>query len=114
MTPPKRRRASIPSAVTNSSHAQTISEVEYLHLVLDNRTIERDDLARQVSTRSAQLAEVLASTSWQLTKGVRSLSTIVKRDVVPRLAAEARRNPKLPSLLDHDLVVWVIGLRKAV
>ncbi|KJE77244.1 glycosyltransferase family 2 protein [Ferrimicrobium acidiphilum] len=101
MTPPKRRRAVIPSTITRTSHAQALSEVEYLHLVLDNRAIERDDLARQLSTRSAQLAEVLASTSWQLTKGVRSLSAIVKRDVVPRLAAEARRNPKLPSLLDR-------------
>ena len=101
MTPPKRRRAVIPSTITRTSHAQALSEVEYLHLVLDNRTIERDDLALQLSTRSAQLAEVLASTSWQLTKGVRSLSAIVKRGVVPRLAAEARRNPKLPSLLDR-------------
>ena len=78
-----------------------MSEVEFLHLLLDNRTIERDDLANQLSTRSSQLNELLGSSSWRITKGVRQLSTALKRDVAPRVAEELRRNPRLLPLLDR-------------
>ncbi len=78
-----------------------MSEVEFLHLLLDNRTIERDDLANQLSTRSSQLNELLGSSSWRITKGVRQLSTVLKRDVAPRVAEELRRNPRLLPLLDR-------------
>ncbi len=101
MTPPRRRARTRPSEITALSDAEPMSEVEFLHLLLDNRTIERDDLANQLSTRSSQLNELLGSSSWRITKGVRQLSTVLKRDVAPRVAEELRRNPRLLPLLDR-------------
>ncbi|MCL5973154.1 MAG: hypothetical protein M1557_01960, partial [Actinobacteria bacterium] len=98
MTPSQRRVRPAPSKVTELRGAQVLSEVDYLHLVLDNRTIERDDLGRQIAERNAQLAQMHASTSWRVTKGLRLLSQGVKSQVVPRLAGELRRNPQLGAL----------------
>ncbi|MEX6430070.1 glycosyltransferase family 2 protein [Ferrimicrobium acidiphilum] len=98
MTPSQRRVRPAPSKVTELRGAQVLSEVDYLHLVLDNRTIERDDLGRQIAERNAQLAQMHASTSWRVTKGLRLLSQGVKSQVVPRLAGELQRNPQLGAL----------------
>ncbi|WP_298403933.1 glycosyltransferase, partial [Ferrimicrobium sp.] len=78
-----------------------MDEIEFLHKLLDNRTIERDDLAHQLTTRSAQLDEILNSTSWRITKGVRQLSTTLRNDVAPRVVEELRQRPRLLPLVDR-------------
>ncbi|MGC9156516.1 MAG: hypothetical protein ACP5HZ_12865, partial [Ferrimicrobium sp.] len=100
MTPAKRRTPTTSAMVTRTVDAQPISEVDYLHLVLDNRTIERDDLARQIAERNAQLAEMLGSTSWRLTKGFRQLSTGLRSEVIPRLSEELGRSQRLVALAE--------------
>jgi len=99
MTPPRRKSRQTPSQITRLENAEVLSEVDYLHLVLDNRTIERDDLARQIAERNAQLAEMHNSTSWRVTKGLRIVSQRVKSDIVPRLTREVQHNPQLGALL---------------
>ena len=100
MTPAKRKTPTTSAMVTRTVDAQPISEVDYLHLVLDNRTIERDDLARQIDERNAQLAEMLGSTSWRLTKGLRQLSTGLRSEVIPRLSEELGRSQRLVTLTE--------------
>jgi GT2 family glycosyltransferase len=99
MTPPKRRRSQAPSPITNLGDAEVLSEVDYLHLVLDNRAIERDDLARQIAERNTQLAQMHDSTSWRVTKGLRLASHTLTTEIAPRLVRALQQNPRLGALM---------------
>jgi len=99
MTPRPRHKPKTPSPIVHLGDAQVLSEVDYLHLVLDNRTIERDDLARQIAERNAQLAEMHNSTSWRVTKGLRIASHKLTTDIAPRVLAASQRNARLDTLV---------------